>query len=123
MWILGLKGLRGTSSNFVSTIPIHDQEERFKNALIIFHIPGLSKVDSCWQKPLPTWLVSASYSVWHFFYRWRLLNKISLDWLLKQISRLLQNFLTTLHILPTDSSLKVICVEISLEILNVDTDD
>ena len=37
---------------------------------------GLSKVASCRQKSPPTWLVSASYSPWHF------LNKISLDWLL-----------------------------------------
>ena len=28
---------------------------------------GLSKVASSWQKSPPTWLVSASYSAWHFF--------------------------------------------------------
>ena len=29
--------------------------------------PELSKVASCRRKSLPTWLVSASYSAWHFF--------------------------------------------------------
>ena len=28
---------------------------------------GLSKVAGCRQKSLPTWLVLASYSAWHFF--------------------------------------------------------
>ena len=28
---------------------------------------GLSKVASCQRKSLPTWLVLASYSAWHFF--------------------------------------------------------
>ena len=28
---------------------------------------GLSKVAGCQQKSLPTWLVLAGYSAWHFF--------------------------------------------------------
>ena len=28
---------------------------------------GLSKVAGCWRKSQPSWLVSASYSAWHFF--------------------------------------------------------
>ena len=28
---------------------------------------GLSKVAGCRRKSLPTWLVSAGYSAWHFF--------------------------------------------------------
>ena len=28
---------------------------------------GLTKVAGCWWKSPPTWLVSASYSAWHFF--------------------------------------------------------
>ena len=52
-----------------------------------WHIPGLSKVASCLWKSPPTWLVSAGYSVWHFFtdsvfwikYPWtgRLLSQLS----------------------------------------------
>ena len=30
-------------------------------------VTGLSEVADCWQKSLPTWLVSADYSVWQFF--------------------------------------------------------
>ena len=29
--------------------------------------PRLSKVAGCWRKSLPTWLVFAGYSTWHFF--------------------------------------------------------
>ena len=37
-----------------------------KNFLV--HRPaGLSKVAGCRQISLPTWLVSAGYSAWHFF--------------------------------------------------------
>ena len=31
------------------------------------HYTGLSKVSGCWRKSTHTWLVSASYSAWHFF--------------------------------------------------------
>ena len=33
----------------------------------LFVYGGLSKVAGCWRKSPPTWLVSASYSAWHFF--------------------------------------------------------
>ena len=59
---------------------------------------GLSKVASCWQKSSPTWLVSAGYTVRHFFtdgifylkYPWT-------GCFLWQLSHLLQNFLLTLN--------------------------
>ena len=57
---------------------------------------ALSKVAGCWQKSRPAWLVSASYSAWHF-----LTDRIfwiKCPWtscLLWQLSHLLQNFLTT----------------------------
>ena len=39
-----------------------------KNASLANKRPaGLSKVAGCQRKWLPTWLVSASYSAWHFF--------------------------------------------------------
>ena len=31
------------------------------------HDTGLSKVAGCWRKSLPTLLVLAGYSAWHFF--------------------------------------------------------
>ena len=52
-------------------------------SLMIFrscHDEGLSKVAVCQRKLPPTWLVSASYSAWHFFTDGTFLNKISLDW-------------------------------------------
>ena len=39
----------------------------FWHFLIIMGKSVLSKVVGCWQKSPPTWLVSASYSAWHFF--------------------------------------------------------
>ena len=38
-----------------------------KNVVNVCSLSGLSKVASCRRKPPPTWLVSASYSAWHFF--------------------------------------------------------
>ena len=57
---------------------------------------GLSKVDSCWRKSPPTWLVWARYSAWHFIYGWRFLKYPWTGCLLWQLSHLLENFLTTL---------------------------
>ena len=58
---------------------------------------GLWKVAGCQRKSLPTWLVSAGYSAWHFFTDG--VFSIKYPWtgrLLWQLSCLLQNFLTTL---------------------------
>ena len=56
-----------------------------------------SKVASCWWKLRPTWLVLASYSAWYFFTDGGFETKYPLTGrLLWQLSRLLQNFLTTL---------------------------
>ena len=48
---------------------------------------GLSKIAGYRWKSAPTWLVSYGYSTWHFFVD---------GYLLWQLSRLLQNLLTTL---------------------------
>ena len=40
---------------------------------------GLSEVATCWKKSPPMYLVSISYSAWHFFAD-GILNEISLDW-------------------------------------------
>ena len=59
---------------------------------------GLSKVAGRWRKLPPTWLVSADYSALHVLTDGVLLMKN--PWtgrLLSQLSRLLQNFLTTLN--------------------------
>lgn len=59
--------------------------------------PVLSKVASYQQKSLPTRLVSATYSVWHFFTDGAF--KIKYPWtgcLLLKLSCLFQNFLTSL---------------------------
>ena len=60
--------------------------------------PGLSKVAGCRQKSLPTWLVSAGYSVQHFFTDG--IFSLKYHWtgrFLWQLSHLLQNFLLTLN--------------------------
>ena len=64
-----------------------------------FHLRsvGLSKVAGCRRKSPPTWLVSAGYSAWHFFTGSVFFKKY--PWtghLLWQLSRPLQNILTTL---------------------------
>ena len=60
-------------------------------------LAGLSEVACYWQKWPPTWLVLTSYSAWHFFTDGVFWIKYPLTGcLLWQLSRLLQNFLTTL---------------------------
>ena len=49
-------------------------------SLILLAWAGLSKVASCQGESPPTWLISASYSAWHFFKDGIFLNKTSLDW-------------------------------------------
>ena len=68
-------------------------------------ISGLSKVASCQQKTLPTWLVWAGYSAWQFFTDGIFLNKIFLDWLLTlttqpSASKLSDNPVSLLLVLP-----------------------
>ena len=58
---------------------------------------GLSKVAGCRRKSLATWLVSASYSAWHFFTDAVFLKK----YIPGLLSRLLRNFLTFLNTLQT----------------------
>ena len=70
---------------------------------------GLSKVAGCRRKLPPTWLLSAGYSAWHSFIDgvfW-----IKYPWtgsLLWHLSRLLQNFLTTLML---RHDLSLICIK------------
>ena len=68
-------------------------------------ISGLSKVASCQQKTLPTWLVWAGYYAWQFFTDGIFLNKIFLDWLLTlttqpSASKLSDNPVSLLLVLP-----------------------
>ena len=44
-----------------------DQHQFSLNNINAYSKSGLSKVAGCRQKPLPTWLVPAGYSAWHFF--------------------------------------------------------
>ena len=43
------------------------------------HIQRCQKWPAANEKLLPTWLISAGYSAWHFYGR-HFLNKISLNW-------------------------------------------
>ena len=65
--------------------------------LILVWFDRVVKGASCRRKSAPTWLVSTGYSAWHFFMDG--VFTIKYPWtgrLLWQLSRLLQNFLTTL---------------------------
>ena len=44
-----------------------DQHQFSLNNIDAYSKSGLSKVAGCRQKLLPTWLVPAGYSAWHFF--------------------------------------------------------
>ena len=64
-------------------MPNSRAEKPFTNNSFTLICPGLSKVEYCWRKSPPTWLLTAGYSAWpFFFYGWCFLNKIFLDWLL-----------------------------------------
>jgi len=46
---------------------MNNMRQRRDSEVKLLSFSGLSKVAGCWQKLLPTWLVSAGYSAWHFF--------------------------------------------------------
>ena len=65
--IMNMKGERLWSLVIYLNLFLRKCMENSLENLYVDIDPGLSKVASCRQKSLPTWLVSASYSAWHFF--------------------------------------------------------